>query len=179
MMRKVLYILADLSDSDMDWLADVGQRQTLHVGEVLIRQGEPTSHMYILIDGQLDVRAGNDATIATLQQGEVVGELSFLDSRPPSATVVAGSDATVLAIDRTALSRKLKADDAFAAGFYRALGVFLASRLRQTMASMGFAGGNALDDSVEDPDELDPALLDSVALAGKRFERLLDRFRQA
>lgn len=178
-MRKVLYIFADLSDSDMDWLADSGRRRVLEAGEVLIQQGEPASHMYILIDGQLAVQGANGAVIATLEQGEVVGELSFLDSRPPSATVVAKSQATVLAIDRGALARKLKADHAFAAGFYRALGLFLASRLRQTMATMGFTGASSLDEAVEAPDELDPALLDSVALAGKRFELLLERFRRA
>mgnify|MGYP001078223617 CR=1 FL=1 len=178
-MRKVLYILADLSDSDVDWLAQVGTHRQVVDGEAIIRQGEPATHLFIVIDGRLAVQAADGSTVAILEQGEVVGELSFLDSRPPTATVVARGPALVLAIDRQVLSRKLASDHSFAAGFYRALGVFLASRLRQTMASMAAPKGRMLDDDVEDPDEIDPALLDSMALAGKRFEMLLNRFRSA
>ena len=71
-------------------------------------------------------------------------------------------------------------DSAFAARFYRALGVFLASRLRKTQQRLGYGGDTSiLDDDVQHEDELDPELLDSVALAGARFKWILERLRRA
>jgi len=179
-MRKVLFILGDLSEGDVEWLATAGERQLFPAGKTLIHEGKPVGDVFILLDGQLSVQVASrgNQRIATLQKGEVVGEMSFLDSRPPSATVTASADSTVLAIPREKLSIKLERDMAFAAKFYRALGVFLADRLRNTMQS-----GTGTSDSlrVEDQaaDEIDPALLESVSLAAKRFELLVERFKSA
>ena len=172
-MRKALFILGDLSDSDLDWLVAVATREELPEGSVLVREGVPAEHVYVLLDGRLSVRveAHRKKEINVLHPGEFIGELSFLDSRPPSATVVAAADSTVAAISRDELSGKLERDTAFAARFYRALGVFLAHRLRRQTAR-GAAPGrlDSLSDEVSAEDEIDPELLDSVALAATRFE---------
>lgn len=176
-MRKVLFILGDLSDTDVDWIASNGRRMDLTAGDVLIQEGQDISHVFIVIDGMLAVRTANGVEIARLQAGEIVGELSFLDSRPPNATVTAIQPTRVFAIPRPALSDKLKRDTAFSARFYRALGVFLASRLRQTMGRMGFGEPGSPAEEEQDADELDLALLDQTALAAARFDHLLSRFR--
>jgi CRP/FNR family transcriptional regulator, cyclic AMP receptor protein len=44
--------------------------------------------------------------IAWLGVGEVVGEMSFLDAAPPSATVTALGDGLALFLDKEALARK-------------------------------------------------------------------------
>ncbi len=178
-MRKVLFLLGSLSDRDVDWLASVGRVRLFHQGEVLIRQGQPIEDMFLLLDGTLSVRLGAAAgrELAKMYPGEIAGELSFLDSRPPSATVLALEQSRALAVPRTQLNRRLAMDEGFAARFYRGLGVFLASRLRQRVSLMGFAAGEDLE--MEDPDELDPELLDQTALAAVRFDHLLSRFRGA
>jgi CRP/FNR family transcriptional regulator, cyclic AMP receptor protein len=170
-------MFGDLSDSDIEWLAAAGERKSFPKGSVLIRQGEPIEEIYILLDGQLSVRvtsAPDDVTINTLQKGEIVGELSFLDSRPPTATVMAATDAIVLAIARSKLRLKLERDSAFAAKFYRALGVFLADRLRRSTGRLGYDSSQLLRPDKADDDEIDPDLLESVAIAAKRFELLLE-----
>ena len=70
------------------------------------------------------------------------------------------------------MSAKLSSDPAFAARFYRALCVFLASRLRSTTRRMGY--GNDAEDA-DAKDELTDDLLDNVHLAGARFDRMLKR----
>ena len=181
-MRKVLFIFGDLSDGDIEWLAAVGERKNFHTGSVLIEEGKPIEEVYILLDGQLSVLVKShksDERIATLHKGEIVGELSFLDSRPPSATVVAAADSIVLAISRDKLRAKLERDMAFAAKFYRALGVFLAGRLRNTMQWLGFGSSDSLRVEDQAADEIDPELLGSVSIAAKRFELLVERFKTA
>ena len=175
-MRKVLFLLEAFVDADVDWLAEVGTRSGLEAGAVLIREGQPVTALFCVLEGELHVRvdALGGKQVASLGSGELVGELSFLDSRAPSATVVAGRDSVVLAIPRDALSGRLESDQGFAARFYRALGLLLAARLRKTVHQLGY-GDDKLDADVEYEDELDPALLDGVAVAGKRFDWLLKR----
>jgi CRP-like cAMP-binding protein len=177
-VRKVLYILGRLEDEDIDWFVENGERRRAKPGTVLITEGKPVDVMHIVLEGHLQVTARHSpAPIATLGAGEVVGELSFLDARPPSATVTAEDDVTVLAVKRAALSDRLKSHQPFAARFYHALGVFLADRLRSTVTRLGYEGRAPLEAESEYDDEIDDELLDGVSLAGKRFEWILRRLR--
>ncbi|MBI1854139.1 MAG: cyclic nucleotide-binding domain-containing protein [Planctomycetes bacterium] len=180
-MRKVLYILNELADADIDWLVQNGVRKSFTKGSVLIEEGRPIPVLFILLDGQLSVtlKALGGKEIAALKSGEVLGELSFLDSRPPSASVVATTSVTVLAVSRAMLSSKLDADHPFAARFYRALGVFLAARLRKTQQRLGYDGKLNLDETVRHEDEMDADLLGGVALAGARFDWMMRQLRAA
>jgi len=180
-VRKVLFILSELADGDLDWMVENGTRQTFPDGTALIQEGRPIEVLYILLAGQLSVTlaALDGKEVAILRSGEVLGELSFLDSRPPSASVIARGEVTVLTIPRVLLSAQLDSDTAFAARFYRALGIFLSSRLRKTQQRLGYGGDDLLDEDVEHGDELDPDLLDHVALAGARFDWMLKRLRGA
>ena len=178
-MRKALFILGELSDGDMDWLAETGQRQEIARESILIQRGEPIADVYILLDGRLSVRIdGRDSQeINALLPGEFIGELSFLDSRPPSATVIASTNSVVAAISRDKLETKLRDDTAFAARFYRALGVFLADRLRRlTLQDKEESESGSHPAGETAVDELDPQLLESVSLAGKRFKWFQSRF---
>ncbi len=179
-MRKVLFILSELADGDVEWMIENGTRTPVPAGTLLIEEGRPLELLYVVLDGQLAVSlaALGGREVARLQAGEILGELSFLDSRPPSASVGAVVDSAVLSIPRARLAAKLQQDSAFAARFYRALGVFLASRLRRSQQRLGYDSHRILDDDVEHEDELDPQLLGQVALAGARFDWMLKRLRE-
>jgi len=40
-MRKALFILGQLSDVDVEWIAHNGERRRLSDGEVIVREGVP------------------------------------------------------------------------------------------------------------------------------------------
>ena len=82
-MRKVMYLMGTLEDSDVEWLAANGAALRLTQGEELVHEGRPIDSLFVVLDGQLAVQAGG-TRVATLLTGEVVGEISFVDSRPPS-----------------------------------------------------------------------------------------------
>jgi len=103
----------------------------------------------------------------------MIGEMSFVDSRPPGASVIAVDVSRVLAVPRSLLLRRLRESAPFAARFYHALAAFLADRLRNTVATLGYGSGESLDSGKVYQDEIDPELLDSVALAGARFDWIL------
>lgn len=176
-MRKVLYILGQLSDEDIEWMLTFGARERVAAGATLIREGQAVDAVYIVLEGALSVstKANQGKEVARLGAGEIIGEISFVDSRPPSATVVAAHDSLTFKLNRVQLSEHLETDTAFAARFYRALAVFLANRLRTTTSRLGYSAGRSLDEETEYDDELDLNVLDNVHLAGARFDRMVKR----
>jgi bacteriocin-type transport-associated protein len=174
-MKKVLYILGEFEDRDIDWLVGFGSRVQLSRGEVLIREGERLDALYIVTEGAFEVTAGAGASLARLGPGEVLGEISYVDARPTTATVTAVEDSVVLAIARDTLSHKLEQDVEFAARFYRAVATFLADRLRDTVVRLGYGPEENLDGEPPAEDELDLDRLDSASRGGVRFERMLRR----
>src|ERR1019366_7945685 len=158
-MRKAMYLMGALEDSDIEWLAANGTALRLPQGQVLAREGQPFDSLCGLGDGQLAGLGGQlggqagGRYLATLLAGEVVGEISFVDSRPPLATATALDAARVLAVRREVLQTKLASDSRFAANFYRALATFLADRLRATTTRMGY-GPPEQDATAEAADEL-------------------------
>jgi CRP-like cAMP-binding protein len=172
-MKKVLYILGELDDSDAEWLVGAGRSVDIPDGQAIIREGEPIDSLFFVTGGELRVTTGaGSVELARLGTGEVVGEISYIDDRPPTATVTAVQDARVLAITRRVLTDKLESDPRFAARFYKALATFLADRLRQTLRQVeGSSEAQGLD-------ELDLDDLHSVSQAGVRFERILQKLQQ-
>lgn len=174
-MRKVLYILGQLADEDVEWLATTGRRRTVEAGETLIRQGRAIDAMFILLDGRMAVTVDGVGEVARIASGEIIGEMSLVDQHPPSASVTALVPSLVLAVARGDLERHLAADVAFSARFHRAIATFLSDRLRRTVRRLGYGEAGSLDDERELDGELDEAVLDNVHLAGARFERMLKR----
>jgi len=173
-MRKVLYFLGILDDRDTDWMIRHGQKRTVAPGTHLIEQGKPTDCLFFVLDGAFVVYTATAPRIAVLKAGEVVGEISFVDSRPPVAGVRAEVESKVGAIPRTALTEKLHQDVGFAARFYQSVAVFLADRLRTTTGSLGTQQPQ-LDENIEDPDELATHLMANVSMAGLRFAEMQRR----
>jgi CRP-like cAMP-binding protein len=179
-MRKALYIFGLLNDSDIEWMARAGTRRVLAANEVVIHEGRPAEAVIFLLEGEFVVSSKGVGEVARLSVGDIVGEMSFVDSAPPSASVIAGGRCIALFVDKLALSRKIDSDSGFGCRFYRALAVFLADRLRDTThrLSDGKSGGGVtpLDDDRDVlQDELDIGILDNVSMAGDRFHRMLKR----
>ena len=179
MMRAVLYFLGCLTEMDIKWLVSNGRAVPYDQGDVLITAGEPITDIGFLMEGELsivlDSQSGKE--VNRMYAGEIFGEISFLDSRPPSATVNAVTGVQILAIDREDMEAKLRRDPEFAARFFRGIGVLMANRLRGLIDHLDDADeGNRF--SEEFSEELDPELLDLVNLAGRRFDLMVELFRE-
>jgi CRP/FNR family transcriptional regulator, cyclic AMP receptor protein len=69
--------------------------------EFLLREGEESANMYYLQDGALAVyklKGGAEKQIGTIYSGELVGEMSFLDKKPRSASIKAIKESTLIVI---------------------------------------------------------------------------------
>jgi len=174
-MRKALYILGDLSEADISWLAGAGEAARLEAGRTLIRIGEAVQGLCIILEGKLAVLVEDGRQIATLGAGDIVGEMSLIEKRPPEVSITVVESARILLIPMSRLREKLETDVAFAARFYRALAVFLSDRLRETTSRI--AGDASLVQKqswgAEVDLELDEGILDNLHVAGDRMRRLL------
>jgi len=94
-MRKALYILGQLNDSDVLWLARHGTVRRLADGEVIVHEGRAINAIFITLGGQFRVVLDDGQEVSRMSAGEVVGEIAFVDASPPTATVAAVGEATV------------------------------------------------------------------------------------
>jgi CRP-like cAMP-binding protein len=72
-----------------------GLKRSVPAGTSLMREGETTGHLFILIEGQLDVVKGDTVVASLTEPGAIVGEMSVLLQQSHTATVRAASDAMV------------------------------------------------------------------------------------
>lgn len=170
-MKRVLFLLGHLSDLDIEWMVKNGHKETLAPGQNLISRGEEIENLYIILSGHLTVKnsPGSLNEIASIGPGEIVGEMSFLESRPPSVYVVAAEPCEVYALSKERINQKLIVDTIFRANFYYSLALFLSNRLRKTTEQLGYG-------TPEETDQLDDNILNGVAQAGARFGQILRKF---
>jgi bacteriocin-type transport-associated protein len=75
--------------------------------------------------------------IAKLFSGEIAGEESLLETRPPITTIRALEKSVLLSIPQQQLATKLQQDVGFAAHFYRVVAVMLSDRLQEVASQLG------------------------------------------
>ncbi|MGE0545456.1 MAG: Crp/Fnr family transcriptional regulator [Kofleriaceae bacterium] len=97
-------------------------------GTVLFHEGDPGDFMYVIQDGEVEIRRSvgeTERVLAVLQPGEFFGEMAILNNRPRSATAVVKSDARLLVIAGKTFEAMLRARPEIALRIIKAL----ASRL--------------------------------------------------
>jgi CRP/FNR family cyclic AMP-dependent transcriptional regulator len=119
-----------LSDGARKRLAAAGAAHALDPGEVLCHAGDAGDAMFIVLEGEVEVRAtssgGRDVRFVALGAGAIVGEMAVLDGGPRSADVAAIRRTRLWRIGRAALVEALENEPRAAV----ALVAELSSRLR-------------------------------------------------
>jgi signal transduction histidine kinase len=124
-------LFSGLSEEHLVSLCEMAVEVRLPAGEVLFNEGEEGNHAYIIREGQLEiikVSGGRTVLIAVRSSGEVIGEMSLLESVPRTATVRARSDCVLIAIGKEQLNHLLDNNPSAA----RAMLHTVTARLRST-----------------------------------------------
>src|SRR3979411_2378030 len=72
-----------------------GIQRDVSAGTLVIREGGTTGHLYVLIEGRLEIITGDTVVASIAEPGAVVGEMSALLDQPHTATVRAASNSTI------------------------------------------------------------------------------------
>jgi CRP/FNR family cyclic AMP-dependent transcriptional regulator len=92
-------------------------QRVAEAGEVLFRQGDTATHMFVIQSGVVEISRGQGdqrTVIATLRQGDFFGEMSLLESMPREADAVATTHVELLVITQGGLLIRLRRDPTFA-----------------------------------------------------------------
>lgn len=75
-------------------------------GETVIEEGTHGDSFFIVLSGGAAVTTKNSSkSIAKIEPGEIVGEISFLTKKPRSATIIAKTEFIVIKVDETMLEQ--------------------------------------------------------------------------
>jgi CRP-like cAMP-binding protein len=126
-------ILAGLNDEQLARFVSIMQVKNIFQGEQLVKQGEHGDGMYLLVEGQLQLRAhaeGRESTVGTINAGDFFGEISLFDHGPRSANVIALKDSTLVKIPTAEFEKFVYETPDLAAPILLALTKSLTSRIR-------------------------------------------------
>lgn len=118
-------------EEDLDQLLQEITLREAAAGETLFEEGDPTTGVAAVLEGQVDVRR-RGRTLATLGPGSVLGELSlFLPSASRTATATASSPVRMVFWPAADLPTRLAGHERLATAIVADLAHVLADRLER------------------------------------------------
>ena len=95
---------AELSDGDVEILSNLMHERQLADDEFLFEDGMNDDSLHVILAGKVEVvkRTGDDnfASLAVLRDGELAGELSFIDGAPHTVGLRALCETRILSLTR-------------------------------------------------------------------------------
>ncbi len=111
-------LLRNLREAELDRVAELFHRRTFPSRTRLIQANDPGDTLFVVIAGSVKVHIaqldGSEVILAILGPGEVVGEISVLDSLGRSASATTLEESVLLAIARSAFWESLRTIPAMA-----------------------------------------------------------------
>lgn len=90
---------ARFDESDKQTMAEMATFAGFAPGDKLIKQKRENTHLYFIINGNVDILIDNNLVVQLLGGGHVFGEMSLVDFSPASASVVANTKVVAMMFD--------------------------------------------------------------------------------
>ena len=128
-LLKKIDFLKGLTTMELTKISRICKQVSFDKGVEILKEGEEGNSLFIIKKGSVRVIKG-DRMINALAEGSPVGEVSFIDKGPSSATVVTDKDTALIEIPVHALESILKKDTNIAHKVYKSISEILCRRLR-------------------------------------------------
>jgi len=105
---KRIGLLRELSDADLEVLAECSNRVRFTTDQEILGQGHHNASLFLVEDGLLHVRRaakGHNVLLGRLEPGSFFGEITLFDPGPTTATVRAVSDGGLIELRRDQLDQ--------------------------------------------------------------------------
>ncbi len=103
-LLRNMHFFADLNDEELEVVAKIMHKEEFKRGQTIFTETEDGESLYLIRKGEVKACKiapdGELFTLMVMKDGDIFGEMSFLDGRPRSATVVALSDLEVFMMER-------------------------------------------------------------------------------
>ena len=114
-LMKIATILKNISD-EIEHLFSLSKEPVSIIkkaGEVIIKERQPGSFMYVIKSGAVDIEH-KDIRLERVTKDGIVGEMAMVDEAPRSATVIAHKDSVLLPISRARFMHLVQKNPEFA-----------------------------------------------------------------
>src|SRR5437868_13078882 len=101
---KAIPIFSDISDEEAKRLAAFASETSVAEGQILMKQGDYSTELIAIEEGTTDV-IQNGQKIATLKEGDLIGEMGLLSRGPRNADVIASSPMRVIKLTHWEIRR--------------------------------------------------------------------------
>ena len=111
------------------------QPRKLAAGQTLIRAREEVSGLFVLVDGELEVRRDSEdgpIVLGHLRPPALIGEISFVDGGPATATLLATCTCVLMHLDRAVLPTLMQDEPDLAGRLLQRISETMAERLDET-----------------------------------------------
>jgi len=145
--RPLAATLAEVIEDDdaVEKIAGYCQRATVAAGTSLVEQGTPAADIFFVEvgHGSVQVAGGGGAPVhvATVDAGDIVGEIGFYLGDKRSASVVARDNMVVWRLSREAVVRLQREAPAAALHFHQGMAALLSRRLARTSRHVSILAG--------------------------------------
>jgi hypothetical protein len=139
-LLRDLEIFKGLGDGELRKVARLFTQKLFRPGEKVFGKDDSGHEAYVVMRGQIDILLEENATpIATLGQGQVFGELSFLDGGKRGALAVAKQASILLVMQRPQFFELTQREPNLGLAVMRNIALELTVRLRRTNAALASA----------------------------------------
>jgi CRP-like cAMP-binding protein len=91
-------LLAVLKPREREQVLRTAREQTYAPGEVVVREGDPATRLYLISSGTARVEVGDKGRVGMMKAGDFFGELALIEEHGRTATVIAETELTCLLI---------------------------------------------------------------------------------
>jgi CRP-like cAMP-binding protein len=122
-----------MSPDELEGLLNAMKLIQVPAGEMILQDDHQNDSLYLLVQGELSsyiLHDGEKIKLGPIYPGQSVGEVSMLDAEPASATVIAESDATLLALSRESFFDLDKRFPNVTSNILHTISKLMASRIR-------------------------------------------------
>ncbi len=107
-----IQVFEDFTDEEVLKISHYSEKKFFQRDEVVFREKSKDASLYVVLSGKLEAIANTSdnkrISLSYIDEGEVFGELSFLDGKMRSATIIALTDVELLQITRSEFDRLRK-----------------------------------------------------------------------
>jgi CRP-like cAMP-binding protein len=123
------------ADEELEALSGLVRERSFLQDELIINEGEIGHDLYILLKGQVSVTRtmarGEQTQVAIVSEGELFGEMSFLDRKPRTASVKSLKPCRLLVVSREQFEQLYQSNLLVYARFLRLIADTITERLRK------------------------------------------------
>ena len=107
-LLRASVLSSELGDEECKLLSELITVSDLVDGEILVAEGEHDNHIHVIVEGALAVAKqskadGNWVNLHVLTQGDLAGELAFMDNNAHYAALRANGSTRVFSLERQKL----------------------------------------------------------------------------